>query len=238
VQALAQRVHCVLRVLERGRGHDGDVSLHGVQERLGGELGHRAALAAGDGAEKMTGQQRQIYQNVYPGLQPAEPGKKKTSAKAAPKDYKVADLSLAEWGRKEITMAEAEKFFTAHTNRFTIPAKANPEGRLFGSISAQQIALLLQGEGYKVEEKMVLVDQWASRFGVNRTLAALGLSKGTWHYRQQCRQVYTEKYAALKKAVKVPICGPETVLSISAAAAGLTAYWRRRKWAPAGEPSV
>jgi len=45
---------------------------------------------------------------------------------------------------------------------------------------------------------MVLVDQWASHFGVNRTLAALGLSKGTWHYRHRCRQIYTEKYATLK----------------------------------------
>ena len=45
---------------------------------------------------------------------------------------------------------------------------------------------------------MVLVDQWATRFGVNRTLAALGLSKSSWHYRQRCRLVYTQKYTALR----------------------------------------
>jgi putative transposase len=46
---------------------------------------------------------------------------------------------------------------------------------------------------------MVLVDQWARKYGVNRTLAALGLSKGSWHHRRRHGQVYTEKYAALKE---------------------------------------
>ena len=45
---------------------------------------------------------------------------------------------------------------------------------------------------------MILVDQWATHYGLNRTLAALGLSKGTWHYRQRCWRAYTEKYASLR----------------------------------------
>lgn len=46
---------------------------------------------------------------------------------------------------------------------------------------------------------MILVEKWTKPFGLNRTLAALGLSKGTWHYRQRHRSEYTEKYAALRK---------------------------------------
>ena len=46
---------------------------------------------------------------------------------------------------------------------------------------------------------MILAGQWATRYGVNRTLAALGLSKGSWHYRQSSRRLFTEKYAALRK---------------------------------------
>jgi transposase InsO family protein len=46
---------------------------------------------------------------------------------------------------------------------------------------------------------MVLADKWAAQYGLNRTLAALGVSKGTWHYRRCYRQAYIEKYAALRK---------------------------------------
>jgi hypothetical protein len=44
---------------------------------------------------------------------------------------------------------------------------------------------------------MILMEKWAAEYGVNRTLAALGLSKGSWHYRQRERTLLTEKYAAL-----------------------------------------
>jgi transposase InsO family protein len=45
---------------------------------------------------------------------------------------------------------------------------------------------------------MILVAKWAAKYGVNRTLAVLGLSKGSWHYRQTGRCLLTEKYAALR----------------------------------------
>jgi hypothetical protein len=35
-----------------------------------------------------------------------------------------------------------------------------------------------------VEEKLALVEEHRSTHGLNRYLKALGLSKGTWHYRQ------------------------------------------------------
>jgi len=44
-----------------------------------------------------------------------------------------------------------------------------------------------------------MVEKWAAEYGVNRTLAALGLSKGSWHYRQYARTPLTEKYAALRQ---------------------------------------
>lgn len=44
---------------------------------------------------------------------------------------------------------------------------------------------------------MVLVDQMAAKHGLNKTLAALGVSKGTWHYRRGMLS-YTEKYATLR----------------------------------------
>jgi len=46
---------------------------------------------------------------------------------------------------------------------------------------------------------MILVEKWAAEYGVNRTLAALGLSKGSWHYRQCERTPLTEKYARLRQ---------------------------------------
>ena len=44
---------------------------------------------------------------------------------------------------------------------------------------------------------MMLVDRHAGTFGLNRTLVALGVSKGTWHHRQRC-PAYIQKYAALR----------------------------------------
>ena len=35
-------------------------------------------------------------------------GKKRQAASKSGKDYKIADLSLADWGRKEIRLAEKE----------------------------------------------------------------------------------------------------------------------------------
>ena len=48
----------------------------------------------------------------------------------------------------------------------TIPAKANEEGHLFGSVTAEQIAGLLQAEGYKVEEKMIQLTEPVKELGV------------------------------------------------------------------------
>jgi hypothetical protein len=49
-----------------------------------------------------------------------------------------------------------------------------------------------------VEEKIALVERLGSEYGVNRCLAALKLSKSTWHYRRQ-RQVYEDRYSFLKR---------------------------------------
>jgi large subunit ribosomal protein L9 len=48
----------------------------------------------------------------------------------------------------------------------TISAKANEEGHLFGSVTAAQIAQMLQAEGYKVEEKMVQLTDPVKELGV------------------------------------------------------------------------
>ena len=45
---------------------------------------------------------------------------------------------------------------------------------------------------------MDLVLRHGAEYGLNRSLAALGISKGTWHY-QQSRKDYAEKYKELKK---------------------------------------
>ena len=49
-------------------------------------------------------------------------------------------------------------------------------------------------------EKVELVEQYGPQFGVNLALAALNLSKGTWHYRRHAGS-YAEKYAHLKDAL-------------------------------------
>jgi putative transposase len=48
-----------------------------------------------------------------------------------------------------------------------------------------------------LDEKMYLAETYAEEFGLNRTLAALHLSKGTWQYRRT-RCSYEEKYAQLR----------------------------------------
>ena len=45
---------------------------------------------------------------------------------------------------------------------------------------------------------MRMMDQFGPEFGVNLTLEALDLSKGTWHYRLCEQESYAQKYAALK----------------------------------------
>jgi len=47
-------------------------------------------------------------------------------------------------------------------------------------------------------ERLDLVLRYGTEYGLNRSLAALGVSKGTWHYQQQ-RQEYVQKHAALQK---------------------------------------
>jgi putative transposase len=56
------------------------------------------------------------------------------------------------------------------------------------------------------------VERYGQEYGVNVSLKALGLSKGTWHYRGRIQQAYTEKHAALRAplqetAVKHPEYG-------------------------------
>jgi len=49
-----------------------------------------------------------------------------------------------------------------------------------------------------VSEKVELVERYGEEFGMNRTLEALHLSKGTWHYRRRVQQSYAERYEALR----------------------------------------
>ena len=48
----------------------------------------------------------------------------------------------------------------------TITAKANEEGHLFGSVGAAMIAEALDGEGYKIDEKMVQLPEPLRELGV------------------------------------------------------------------------
>jgi len=48
----------------------------------------------------------------------------------------------------------------------TIPAKANEEGHLFGSVTAAQVAGVLQADGHKVEEKMIQLAEPIKEVGV------------------------------------------------------------------------
>jgi len=52
-----------------------------------------------------------------------------------------------------------------------------------------------------VEEKMELVESHRGTYGLNRCLEALGLSKGTWHYRRHGKQEYRGKDEALKERI-------------------------------------
>jgi putative transposase len=49
-----------------------------------------------------------------------------------------------------------------------------------------------------VSEKVELVERFGEEFGMNRTLKALQLSKGTWHYRCRTYRPYAERYEALR----------------------------------------
>ena len=57
----------------------------------------------------------------------------------------------------------AERLATAS---ITIAAKANEEGHLFGSVTAAQIAEMLQSEGYQVEERMIQLTEPIKELGV------------------------------------------------------------------------
>jgi len=63
---------------------------------------------------------------------------------------------------QELT-ALAERLQTASV---TVAAKANEEGHLFGSVAASQIAEMLQAEGYKVEERMIQLEEPIKEVGV------------------------------------------------------------------------
>ncbi|MEP9410622.1 MAG: 50S ribosomal protein L9 [Candidatus Brocadia sp.] len=61
----------------------------------------------------------------------------------------------------------------------TISAKANEEGRLFGSVSAAQIADALAKEGYPVEKDMIKLDSPIKVCGVFDVTIALNLELQT-----------------------------------------------------------
>ena len=48
----------------------------------------------------------------------------------------------------------------------TISAKANEEGHLFGSVTAEKIADMLLADGYKIEEKMIQLTEPIKELGV------------------------------------------------------------------------
>ncbi|HHT9126963.1 MAG TPA: 50S ribosomal protein L9 [Candidatus Brocadiia bacterium] len=56
---------------------------------------------------------------------------------------------------KEKLQAVAEKLSECS---ITINAKANEEGRLFGSVTAEQIVEMLKKEGYPIEKEMILLE--------------------------------------------------------------------------------
>ena len=56
----------------------------------------------------------------------------------------------------------------------TIAARANEEGHLFGSVSAARIAEVLQAEGYKVDERMVQIEEPLREVGVVEVPIRLG----------------------------------------------------------------
>ena len=71
--------------------------------------------------------------------------------------------------RELATVAESLK-----SASITISAKANEEGHLFGSVTAAQIAEMLQAEGYKLEEKMVQLTEPIKDIGVVEVPIQLG----------------------------------------------------------------
>lgn len=52
-----------------------------------------------------------------------------------------------------------------------------------------------------MEEKVALVEEYRDTYGLNRCLKALGLSKGTWHYRRHTKPKRRMKEEALKERI-------------------------------------
>lgn len=76
-------------------------------------------------------------------LTPANVRRVESEKKKADEERKVQEQELG-------VLAEKLKEVS-----ITIAAKANEEGKLFGSVTAAQIAQALQADGYKVEERMI-----------------------------------------------------------------------------------
>jgi len=113
-----------------------------------GHIGEVVDVKAGYGRNYLL--PRQMAVAVTPGnIRRVESEKKK-----AEEERKVLDQELD-------GMAEKLKQVS-----ITIPAKANEEGHLFGSVTAAQIAGLLQAEGYKIEEKMIQLTEPVKELGV------------------------------------------------------------------------
>lgn len=84
------------------------------------------------------------------------------------------ELQLKE--ERERLQGVLEKISTASC---TISAKANEEGRLFGSVTAAQIADALAKEGYPVDKEMVKLDSPIKVCGVFDVTIALNLELQT-----------------------------------------------------------
>jgi len=120
-----------------------------------GHIGEVVDVKAGYGRNYLL--PRQMAVAVTPGnIRRVESEKKK-----AEEERKVLDQELD-------GMAEKLKQVS-----ITIPAKANEEGHLFGSVTAAQIAGLLQAEGYRVEEKMIQLTEPVKELGVVEILIQL-----------------------------------------------------------------
>ncbi|MGQ3684905.1 MAG: 50S ribosomal protein L9 [Candidatus Loosdrechtia sp.] len=61
----------------------------------------------------------------------------------------------------------------------TIPAKANEEGRLFGSVTAVHIAEALAKEGYPVDKEMIKLDNPIKVCGIYDVVIALNIEMQT-----------------------------------------------------------
>jgi len=66
-------------------------------------------------------------------------------------------------GEKSEAAALAKKLESAS---FTLAVEANEEDTLYGSVTSQEVARLLEAEGYKIDEKNIFVDEPVKSLGI------------------------------------------------------------------------